>query len=116
MAAPSVSDPLRRRHRQKLRISFENKVFLTALYAGGFSILVMLMLLARSALSTEIRWLVGCFAVCAWFAFAWSVREQVLHPLQTLSSLIGALREGDFSMRAHAASRPGSLGDVMHEL
>jgi nitrate/nitrite-specific signal transduction histidine kinase len=32
-----------------------------------------------------------------------AVRERVVRPLQTLSNLLAALREGDFSIRARGA-------------
>jgi two-component system, NtrC family, nitrogen regulation sensor histidine kinase NtrY len=37
-------------------------------------------------------------------------------PLQTLSNLLAALREGDFSIRARGASRDDALGDVLLEV
>ena len=36
--------------------------------------------------------------------FAFAVRERVVFPLQTLSNLLGALREGDFSVRGRSAA------------
>ena len=42
----------------------------------------------------------------AGWAFALAVRERVVFPLQTLSNLLGALREGDFSVRGRVAA-PG---------
>ena len=36
-------------------------------------------------------------------------------PLQTLSNLLAALREGDYSIRARGASREEALGQVMME-
>ena len=44
------------------------------------------------------------------------VRHRVVLPLQTLSNLLAALREGDFSIRARGASGDDPLGDVMLEV
>jgi len=52
----------------------------------------------------------------AWCSFAFAARERVVHPLQTVSNLLSALREEDFSVRARGARRDDPLGDVMFEV
>jgi len=47
---------------------------------------------------------------CAYFY------EQLIRPLQTLSNVVAALREDDFSFRARGASRGDSLGDLALEI
>jgi nitrogen fixation/metabolism regulation signal transduction histidine kinase len=54
--------------------------------------------------------------VAAWFGFAMAVRERVVFPLQTLSNLLGALREGDFSVRGRSPRPDDALGEVMREV
>ncbi|MGA2025410.1 MAG: ATP-binding protein [Steroidobacteraceae bacterium] len=50
-----------------------------------------------------------------WLAFAASVRERAAYSLRTLANLLGALRDGDFSIRLRMDDR-GSLGDVYAQL
>src|SRR6476661_4635976 len=38
------------------------------------------------------------------------LRERVVRPLQTLSNMLAALREGDYSIRARGADREDALG------
>jgi two-component system nitrogen regulation sensor histidine kinase NtrY len=45
-----------------------------------------------------------------------AVRERVVFPLQTLSNLLAALREGDFSVRGRAPRPDDALGEVMREV
>ena len=45
-----------------------------------------------------------------WLAFAIVLRERVVRPLQTLSNMLAALREGDYSIRARGADRDDALG------
>jgi hypothetical protein len=45
-----------------------------------------------------------------------AARERILFPLRTLSDLLAALREGDYSLRAASARRADFLGEVMREL
>src|SRR5262249_48610416 len=54
--------------------------------------------------------------VGAWLGFALAVRERVVFPLQTLSNLLSALREGDFSVRGRSPRPDDALGEVMREV
>jgi nitrogen fixation/metabolism regulation signal transduction histidine kinase len=45
-----------------------------------------------------------------------AVRERVVFPLQTLANLLGALREGDFSVRGRSPRPDDALGEVMREV
>jgi two-component system nitrogen regulation sensor histidine kinase NtrY len=54
--------------------------------------------------------------VGSWIGCAWAVRARVVRPLQTISNLLLALREEDFSIRAHILNRNDPLGEVLHEI
>ena len=54
--------------------------------------------------------------VIAWLSFAFSAQSRVMFPLRTLSNLLAALREGDFSIRARGANREDVLGEVLWEV
>ena len=49
------------------------------------------------------------FIVGVWTGCSFSVRHRVVLPLQTLSNLLAALRESDFSIRARGASGDDSI-------
>src|SRR5918994_1316694 len=55
-------------------------------------------------------------AVGAWLAGAMLARERVIRPLQTISNLLAALREGDYSIRARGASADDALGLALLEV
>ncbi len=55
-------------------------------------------------------------AVFLWAWLAVNLRERVVRPLQTLSNLLSALREGDFSLRARPSQEGDALSQVMHEV
>jgi nitrogen fixation/metabolism regulation signal transduction histidine kinase len=52
----------------------------------------------------------------AWLAFGFAARRFVIYHLQTLSNLMEALREGDYSLRGRRARFNDSLGEVMREV
>ncbi len=62
--------------------------------------------------SGRVQWTVGLLLVGLWLAFTFALRERVVRPIQTLSNMLAALREGDFSIRARVepdANDPLSL-------
>ncbi len=69
-----------------------------------------MILLWRGDFSPSVRWTLGLVVVGTWLAFAIVLRERVVRPLQTLSNMLAALREGDYSIRARGADRDDALG------
>ena len=65
---------------------------------------------------THVRATLTVLIVGCWLGFAMAVRERVVFPLQTLSNLLGALREGDFSVRGRSPRPDDALGEVMREV
>jgi PAS domain S-box-containing protein len=66
---------------------------------------------APEARATVVLLVLGC-----WIGFALAAQQRVVRPLQTMSNLLMALREGDFSFRARGAARRDPLGDVLAEI
>src|SRR5262249_19391640 len=66
--------------------------------------------------SPKVQWTAGLFLGALWLGFALATRETVVRPLQTLSNLLAALREEDFSFRARSGQYGGALGDVLVEV
>ena len=52
----------------------------------------------------------------AWLIGALALRERAARPLQTLANLVGAIGEGDFSIRARGADPADDLGLAYHEV
>ena len=59
--------------------------------------------------------LAGALLWCTWW-LSRVLHRRVTRPLQTLSNLLGALREGDFSFRARETDTDDGLGSVYREL
>jgi nitrogen fixation/metabolism regulation signal transduction histidine kinase len=97
-------------------ISHEGRVVLLALLAGLPGSAIALWMLWSGDFSTKVQWTLTVLIVGAWLGFAFAVRERVVFPLQTLSNLLGALREGDFSVRGRSPRPDDALGEVMREV
>ena len=99
-----------------MRIGYEGRVVLLALLAGLPGAAVALIILWTGNYAARTQWTLSVIICGAWWGFTMAVRERVVFPLQTLSNLLAALREGDFSVRGRAPRPDDALGEVMREV
>jgi len=95
---------------------YERRILLLALAAGLGSTIIALILLWVGAYSSRLQWTLTVIMVIAWLSFAFTAQSRVVFPLRTLSNLLAALREGDFSIRARGANIDDALGEVFREV
>jgi nitrogen fixation/metabolism regulation signal transduction histidine kinase len=98
------------------RLRFDQRILLLALAAGLPAALVALILLWTGPYTSKVQWTLTVFIIGVWTGCSFSVRHRVVLPLQTLSNLLAALRESDFSIRARGACGDDPLGAVMLEV
>jgi len=97
-------------------LPFETSVQVLTFVAGGPAVAATVFLLWHSTWPWSVRVTIAVVAVGIWIAIVIAVRQQVLFPIRTLTNLLAALREGDYSLRARAARKADSLGEVMREV
>src|SRR5215510_1944654 len=105
-----------RKIKKTARLSYEGKITWLTFVAVAPAMIVALALLWFGDHPPKVQWtltilIVGCMA-----SFIWSTREHAVRPLQTLSNLLAALREGDYSIRARGAREDTALGEVLLEI
>jgi nitrogen fixation/metabolism regulation signal transduction histidine kinase len=98
------------------RISFETRVLTLALAAALPGSAVALALLVIEDYSGKVVWTFAIIVIGFWLGFALALRERVVRPLQTLSNLLAALLEGDYSIRSRGATTDDALGLAMLEV
>ncbi|HEX3120244.1 MAG TPA: PAS domain-containing protein, partial [Candidatus Acidoferrum sp.] len=98
------------------RLTYEHRIQLLALAAGLPGSLIALILLYTGDYTSRTAWTLGILIVSLWLGFAFSLRHRVVFSLQTLSNLLAALREEDFSVRGRDAQRNDAMGEVMIEV
>ena len=98
------------------RLTYDRRVLLLALLAGAPGTAATLLLLSAGGYSTRVQWTLGLLVLGLWLGFAFSARNSVVRPLQTLANLLGALREGDFSFRVRGSRGDDPLGEVALEV
>jgi nitrogen fixation/metabolism regulation signal transduction histidine kinase len=97
-------------------LSHERRILLMAVTAGLPGSLVALTLLWAGDYTPKVQWTLTVLIVGLWSGFALAVRRRVVFPLQTVSNLLAALREGDYSIRGRQARSDDALGEVMIEV
>jgi two-component system, NtrC family, nitrogen regulation sensor histidine kinase NtrY len=98
------------------RLSHERRVTLLALGGSVPALVVVAALLWAHPYSPRTRWTLLALSVGSALSFAAAARNAVVRPLQTLSNLLGALREEDFSFRARVPRGPDAMGDALREV
>ena len=97
-------------------INYGMRVWLLAILTGLPGAALGLYLLWTGAFSPKVQWTFTVLIMSFWLGCAAVLRERVVMPLQTLSNLLAALREGDYSIRGRAARNDDPLGDVVREV
>lgn len=97
-------------------LTYERRIQLLALAAGFPGSLIALIFLWTGSYSSGAVWTLTFFIVSLWLGFAFSLRNRVVFSLQTLSNLLAALREEDFSLRARGARSDDAMGEVIIEV
>src|SRR5690348_16450037 len=94
----------------------ERQVLLLALLTGLPGVVLAFALLWLGDFAPRTQWTLGILVVGAWLTIATLLRERVIRPLQTISNMLAALRERDFSMRARGSNPDDALGLLLFEL
>ncbi|HKT80265.1 MAG TPA: ATP-binding protein [Vicinamibacterales bacterium] len=103
------------------RLRFDQRILILALSSAVPALLVALILLWTGSHASRTQWTLTVLLVGVWLGCSFAVRHRVVLPLQTLSNLLAAVRERDFSVRArgpaaHVTSAEDPLGAVMLEV
>ena len=93
-------------------VAHDRRIVLLALGAAIPGIVTALAILWTGDYSSKVRWTLTVLIVLAWLGFTQALRERVVRPLQTVSNLLAAMREEDFSIRARGSRADDPLGEV----
>ena len=97
-------------------VRYERRIVLTSLLALAPLALATLVLVFAGDFSTKVKWTVAAIIAASAFVASYVLHEQLVFPLLTISNIITALREEDYSLRARNARRDDALGEVMVEV
>ncbi len=97
-------------------LTFERRLALGAVLAVLPGLVLATVLGWRALPSSGLRWALVGGAVAVSLAVVAQLRTRLVLRLKTLSNLVSALREGDYSVRGRDADRDDPLGEVVWEV
>lgn len=101
---------------RRARIAYETRLLLWSLAGGAVPLVISWFALGRMVADTALRSMAQWALLGIWLGCAFLVRERVVRPLQTLSNLLAAMREGDTSIRARGADPETPMGLALFEV
>ena len=106
-----ASEPRRRRGPR-----YERRMLLLAVATGVPAAALALLLLWTGDYATRTQWTLTVVLVVVSLIAVGVLQERLVRPLQTISNMLAALREGDFSLRARGSDPDDALGLLLLEL
>lgn len=99
-----------------LRWNYEMRILAGALLATAPALLALAIALAFTPLRAVPALLICGSVAAVTLALAFALRRRAVYPLYTLSNLLEALREGDYSLRGSRGQRGDAVGEVVLEI
>lgn len=96
--------------------NLEAALTLLVLLGGLPAMIVALWFLWTHELTPEVRWTLTALITITWMAAASAARQLAIRSLNLITNLLGALREGDYSIRGLSARSGSSMAGVMREV
>src|SRR5204863_3537740 len=98
------------------RLTHEGRLTWLIVLAAIPAASVALILLWFGDHTAKVQWTLTLIIAGVGLLFIMNAREHIIRPLQTMRSLLAALREGDYSIRARGARADDALGEALLEI
>jgi len=98
------------------RLLFEKRIALFAVLAALPGLAFGTILIWTSTWARDTKIAVTGLELFLWLVLTLVLLDQIVRPLQTLSNVVGALREEDYSFRARGAAPNDALGELALEI
>lgn len=101
---------------RRTRFFYERRITFFAILSAAPGFVLGTTLLWSQPWSRDLKISLTVLVVFLWFVFTLTLIEQMVRPLQTLSNVVSALREEDYSFRARDASPDDAMGQLALEI
>ena len=102
--------------RRRKRTGFERRILTAAAVLAIPPAAAALLLVWLGPFSRQLAWSVTGVLAGAFTVALFALHEQLVHPLRTLSNILAALREEDYSIRSRSTEGTDALAEVMFEV
>jgi len=113
VSKPSPAVPVRHK---RVHRSLERSILLLTLLSGLPGGLALLYILWHFDYTFEVRWTVATVVAAVWAGSAALAYQMITRALYLQANLLGALREGDYSIRGTGAEQGSAIDLVMQEI
>src|SRR5579864_3671381 len=107
---------MKRGPKDRYRFSHQGKLTWLIIGAVAPAVIILMTILWFGDFSNKVQWTITLVILVFAVGFISAARDHVIHPLRTMSNLLAALREGDYSIRARGARADDALGEVLLEV
>jgi nitrogen fixation/metabolism regulation signal transduction histidine kinase len=94
----------------------ERQILIRSLASGLAGTVIAMWFLWSGDYSIQTQATLTILLLLLWMGFAFGLRARIVYSLRTISNLLEALREGDYSLRIRGASREDALGELVLEV
>ena len=101
---------------RRVHLLYEKRIALFAILACVPGLAFGTALIWTHAWSRDVKISLTALELFAWLVLMLALLDQVIRPLQTLTNVVGALREEDYSFRARGAARNDAMGELALEI
>src|SRR5664279_4382455 len=101
---------------RRSRLLFEKRIALFAVLAALPGIAFGTILIWTHPWTTGVKFALTALEFFLWLVLTSALLDQIVRPLQTLTNVVGALREEDYSFRARGAVANDVLGELALEI
>lgn len=101
---------------RRLQVTFEHRLVWLVLAGGLPGVITSIWALGRANTSPEVYWTLVSLVVVSWIGSVALLRHRLTQSLRTISNILMAFREGDYTLRAARARRDDALGEILVEL
>src|SRR3954453_2762441 len=98
------------------RLSHEGRLTWLTVMGAAPAVIIALALLWFGDHTPKVQWTFTLLIGVLGLGFILNAREHIVRPLQTMTNLLAALREGDYSIRARGARADDALGEALLEI
>jgi two-component system nitrogen regulation sensor histidine kinase NtrY len=98
------------------RLIFERRIAIFAVLAALPGVVIATILIWTQPWVRDAKVALTILEFFLWFVLTLALLEQIVRPMQTLSNVVSALREEDYSFRARGANPNDALGELSLEI
>src|SRR5580704_14413792 len=107
---------MKRGPKDRYRFSHQGKLTWLIIGAVAPAVIILMPILWFGDFSNKVQWTITLVIFVFAAGFISAARDHVVRPLQTMTNLLAALREGDYSIRARGARENDALGEALLEV